>query len=294
MPYRAVPNTFTASRSSSRIPSDIKDEEMTAIAQEPAAFATKAGVTRDLPKYFYTWMAGLCMIVAFAGFTPSYWARVATGSFTGPPIFHIHGLLFSFWTVFFVAQAALASSGRIARHRAVGLVGISLATSMVIVGILVSLTSLQHGIALGFGDQATAFSIVSITGIVLFAGLFIAAVANVRRPDVHKRLMLVATVSLLHAAVGRLFRLVLVPPEMLALPAGDMPPPPVLFTVGAGLAVDLIIVIAMVFDWRTRGRPHPAYLIGGGIVLATQLLRVPISGTAAWRAIANGMLALAG
>ncbi len=267
---------------------------MTAIAQQPLAFATKSGVTRDLPKYFYTWMAGVCMIVAFAGFTPSYWARVATGRFTGPPIFHIHGLLFSFWTVFFVAQAALASSGRIARHRAVGLMGISLATTMVIVGILVALTSLEHGIALGFGDQATAFSIVSLTGIALFAGLFIAAVANVRRPDVHKRLMLVATVSLLHAAVGRLFRLFLVPPAILALPAGDMPPPPVLFTVGAGLAVDLIIVVAMVFDWRTRGRPHPAYLIGGGIVLATQLLRVPISETAAWRAIAHGLLALAG
>ena len=118
---------------------------------------------------------------------------------------------------------------------------------MVIVGFLASLTSLQHGVALGFGEQATAFSIVSITGV----------------------------------------------PEMLALPVGDMPPPPALFTVGPGLAVDLIIVVAMVFDWRTRGRPHPAYLIGGGIVLATQLLRVPLSTTAAWRAIANGMLALA-
>ena len=275
-------------------PHRLKDEEMTAIAQEPSAFATQSRVTRDLPKYFYTWMAGLCMIVAFAGFTPSYWARVATGTFTGAPIFHIHGLLFSFWTVFFVAQAALASSGRIARHRAVGLVGISLATSMVIVGILVSLASLQQGVALGFGEQATAFSIVSLTGIVVFAGLFIAAVANVRRPEVHKRLMLVSTVSLLQAAIGRVFRLFLLPPEMLALPVGDMPPPPVLFTVGAGLAVDLIIVVAMVFDWRTRGRPHPAYLIGGGLVLATQLLRVPMSETAAWRAIANGMLALAG
>ena len=66
---------------------------MTAIAQEPPAFATKSGVTRDLPKHFCIWMAGLCMIVAFAGFTPSYWAPVATGSFSGPPIFHIHGLL---------------------------------------------------------------------------------------------------------------------------------------------------------------------------------------------------------
>lgn len=82
---------------------------MTAIAQGPSAFATTSCVTRDLPKYCSPWMAGLCMMVAFAGFTPSYWAPVATGSFTGPPIFHIHGLLFSLWTVFFVAQAALVS-----------------------------------------------------------------------------------------------------------------------------------------------------------------------------------------
>jgi uncharacterized membrane protein len=239
-------------------------------------------------------MAGICLLVAFVGFAPSYWVPVATGTFKGQPILHIHGLLFSFWVVFFVAQTALASTGRIARHRAMGLVGMSLATSMVIIGLLAAITGLQHLVALGHGERARAFSIVPVTGIVVFAGLFIAAVANVRRPEVHKRLMLVATSSLLNAAIGRLFRLFLMPPEVLTLPPADIPPPPVLFSVGPSLVSDLLILAGMAYDWRTRGRPHPAYLIGGGIVLATQLLRVPLSATATWRAITDGLLALAG
>jgi hypothetical protein len=41
------------------------------------------------------------------------------------------------------------------------------------------------------------------------------------------------------------------------------------------------------YDMRTRGRPHPAYLIGGAIVLAVQVLRVPLSTTPLWYAIAD-------
>lgn len=262
---------------------------MTAVAIEPVRSNT---LTRA--KYFYVWMAGLCMFVAFVGFAPTYWLPVVRGTFIGAPIFHIHGLLFSFWTVFFVAQSALAASGRIARHRAVGLIGVSLATSMVIIGLVAAIVSMRHSIGLGFGESAKAFSVVPVTGILVFAGLFIAAVANVRNPEVHKRLMLVATVSLLNAAVGRVVRLLLAPPAVLAIPPAEAPPPPVSLTVGAGIVSDLIIMIGIVYDWRTRGRPHPAYLIGGAIVLASQLLRVPLSTTAAWRALADKLLALAG
>ncbi|MEP7344265.1 MAG: hypothetical protein ABI877_03315 [Gemmatimonadaceae bacterium] len=262
---------------------------MTAIAIAPGGSTALTGA-----KYFYVWMAALCMLVAFAGFAPTYWLPVSAGTFRGEPIFHIHGLLFSFWTVFFVAQTALAASGHVTRHRAVGLIGISLATSMVIVGLLAALVSLKHSIALGFGESAKAFAIVPVTGIPVFAGLFIAAIANVRRPDVHKRLMLVTTVSLLNAATGRLLRLALAPAAVLALQPLDSPPPPVALTVGAGIISDLIIVIGIIHDWRTRGRPHPAYLVGGGILLASQVLRVPLSATAGWHAIVDKFIALAG
>ena len=44
-----------------------------------------------------------------------------------------------------------------------------------------------------------------MTAIGLFAGFFIAAIANINRPEIHKRLIMLATISLLQAAVARVF-----------------------------------------------------------------------------------------
>jgi hypothetical protein len=63
-------------------------------------------------------------------------------------------------------------------------------------------------------------------------------------------------------------------------------------TLVAALVVDLLIVVAVVRDWRARGRPHPAYVIGGACMLAVQLLRKPFAYTALWHWITNGLLAL--
>ena len=54
----------------------------------------------------------------------------------------------------------------------------------------------------------------------------------------------------------------------------------------------ILLVVAMVQDWRTRGRPHAVYVIGGTILIAVKLLNLPISGTHAWHAFAGGILAL--
>src|ERR1700730_16833466 len=79
---------------------------------------------------FYLWMAGIFVIVAFGGFTPTFWAKLATGTFHAPPIFYIHGLLLSAWTCFFFAQTALVASRRTLDHRAWGLAGIALFTAL--------------------------------------------------------------------------------------------------------------------------------------------------------------------
>jgi hypothetical protein len=59
----------------------------------------------------------------------------------------------------------------------------------------------------------------------------------------------------LQAAVGRWFRLFLAPPEVAAVPVIDGPPPPVSLTIGPGIIADLPIIIGIIYDWRTRGRP---------------------------------------
>jgi hypothetical protein len=51
--------------------------------------------------------------------------------------------------------------------------------------------------------------------------------------------------------------------------------------------------VASVYDWRTRGRPHKAYIYGGLLVLLQILLVVPIANTQAWMTIARSLQHLA-
>jgi len=66
---------------------------------------------------FYLMMAGVFLIVAFGGFTPSYWGRLANGTYHGAPIFHIHGFLLFSWTCFYFVQTALVAAHRTPDHR---------------------------------------------------------------------------------------------------------------------------------------------------------------------------------
>ena len=237
---------------------------------------------------FYVRMAWVCVAIAVIGFAPTYWMPVVQGTFDGRPIAHLHALVFYGWTLFFVSQASLVSRRRIARHRELGVAGVALATAMLFVGLAAALSSLQ--VAVGTGAEAVVrrFTIVPVSGIFLFAALVAAALVNVRRaPDTHKRLMLVATAAILQAAVGRLFVLAFAPP------AGDGPrvPPPVPVTIPAGIIVDLLIIAGMIHDKRTRGSVHPAYWIGGGVVLAVQILVAPLSETAGWLVVTDWLLA---
>jgi hypothetical protein len=236
--------------------------------------------------YFYFYMALACMAVAFIGFAPTYWLPLASRSFSASPVIHFHGLLFFAWTLYFAFQSWLAASGKIARHRAIGMIGISLATAMTIFGFLVAVEAMKRSAALGQSDAGIAFAIVPLSGIVFFAVTVALAIAAIRRPETHKRLMLLACVSLLDAAVARWFLTFLAPPG----PAG---PPPVPVTIPPAFVAYLLLVVAMVFDWRTRGRPHPVYLYGGGALIAVKLLNWPISVTPLWHSFAGGILALA-
>lgn len=240
---------------------------------------------------FYVRMAAICLAVAVVGFAPTYWIPMARGTLRVAPLTHVHAALFYGWLVLFLGQTALAASGRLVRHQTLGVAGVAVATAMCLVGIGTAMNSVRVQDAAGFGDAARRFSIVPLTGAAAFALLFGLALLNLRNTEIHKRLMVVATVSLLQAAVGRWFLILLAPRPQGA--AGALGPPPVAVTIMPALVIDLLIVAAMIHDKRTTGRVHPAYWIAGGAVLAVQVLRVPLSATGAWMAVANWILAFA-
>ena len=230
---------------------------------------------------FYITMAAVIAAVAFTGFAGTYWLQLPRGTFVGAPMVHMHGLLFSLWTLFFLSQALLVANGRLRNHKSWGLAGISLATAMVFTGFAVAIGSLRRRLELGYGDPAREFAIVPITGALLFGLLVTIAMVNWRRPEWHKRLMLVATISLLQPAIARYILLARTGGGLEARP-GIGPPLPVEFTMLPALIADLLIVAAIVHDWRKLGRPHSAYLWGFAIVLTVQLSRPFVSRTEGW------------
>ena len=251
------------------------------------AIAPARPVVRAESRYFYFTMALCFAAVAFIGFAPTYWAPMVKGTFQAPPVYHLHGLIFFSWTLYFIFQTWLMASGQTLRHRSVGLIGISLATAMVFFGTLISILSVRRDTIAGMGEAARTFMIVPLTDIALFAMFVLLAMVYLRRGEWHKRLMLLAMIVLMPAPIARWFLTFLAPP-------GGPAVPPVSVATGPVLVASLLLVIAMLHDWRSRGRPHAVYVWGGGIYLAVMLLRIPVSTTPDWQAIAAAMARLGG
>jgi len=253
-----------------------------------SATATIAFEESAAGRYFYVWMAGAFILVAFGGFVPTYWAPVVAGTFRAPPIIHVHGMLMFAWTLFYFLQTTLVATGRTPDHRSWGLAGISLFTVIACAILVGQMAVLKHNDALGMGDAARRFSAVTLCGWPMMVGLFTLAIVNIKRPEVHKRLMVLLMAAMMTPAIARLFLTFLAPPSATA------GPPPPFVSIPPALVADLFIVVAIVRDWRKFGRPHPVYLYGGAVVLAQQVLTVPFAATSTWMAIARAFESLAG
>ena len=256
------------------------------------------GVGRAEPRSssFYFSMALIFATIALVGFAPTYLIPLAANRFEAPAPVHIHGLLFFGWTMVLVFQTRLVGRGRIDLHRALGLGGISLATAMVFTGVTLVVHNLSELTAVGHAATARAGAIVATTQISMFAAFFAVAIANVRRPEIHKRAMLLATVNLMNAAAARLVLALAATTAGMSIAdfrARANPGQVLVAGVGGALVVDLLILAAIVYDWRTRGRPHRIYVIGGACVLAVQVLRIPLAQTAIGRSLTDLLLALA-
>ena len=251
-----------------------------------ATLAATADI-RSEGRYFYLSMAGAFVLVAFGGFIPTFWARVANGTFHAPPIVYIHGAILFTWTCFYFVQTALITARRTMDHRAWGLAGIALFSILMCTILVTEMAVLKRDGALGMGDGARRFAAVTLCAWPLMAGLFAMAIANIRRPHVHKRFMTLLMIGMMTPALARVFLTLFAPP-------GVEGPPPPFVSVPPALAADLFLVVAMVYDWRTRGRPHPVYVYGGLILIAQQVLTVPFAATATWMSIVKGFESLAG
>jgi len=187
------------------------------------------------------------------------------------------------------------ASGQVANHRAAGLFGIALASVMTVFGFLVQIKEIQLASSAADLNAGLSFSILPLWHIIFFAGLFTLAIINIRRPEWHRRLMLVASILILNAPLARTFIYFLAFHRHMPVAAGlPSPPAPIDGIEAEDWAVNLILLIPIIYDWLKRGRPHPAYLLSGGAIVLMEVLQLPISRSAGWHAVASWFYSLAG
>jgi hypothetical protein len=220
---------------------------------------------------FSVGMAIAIAITVFAGFSRSYFLKAWYGTPELSRLLHVHGLVFTTWVLFFLAQTTLVASGKTYLHRRMGIGGAVLATLVLIVGTTVAIMRVKSGKPSPIpGVPALAFLAIPLFDMIVFAILVSTALYFRRRLEAHKRLMTLAMISLLAAPIARI--------HFPLLPPG----PPTFF----GLA-DLFILALLVYDLVTRRKIHPATIWGGLLVVASQPLRLIIAGTPAWLAFAG-------
>ncbi|WP_150124946.1 hypothetical protein [Tsuneonella mangrovi] len=241
----------------------------------------------------YLWLAVACAAIAIIGFAPTYWLQLPAGTFNGPPLLQIHGVLSTAWVLFLIMQAWLGSQGRMRSHRSWGLAGISFASLVVVIGYVTAISSLSHRLAQGGGNEARAFLTTPLSAMTLFAIFTGAAIACVNCPELHKRLMLAGTISLIDAAAAR-FAFLMAAGFAPGLRPGTAPLPPEAMPTVVGLLLQLLVVAGMIADKRRRGSVHPAWTIALVVAVATLVLKIPISHTETWYAFADWTTRIAG
>ena len=162
---------------------------------------------------------------------------------------------------------------------------------MLFSGVDSSLREMEHGLSQG-ETMAVQFALGPIIWILLFGGFFTAAIIKVSKKEIHKRLILLATVAVMPPSVGRVFFSLMVGGGPGIRPGLHGDAPIMILAVFAVIADLLLIVPAMIYDWRTRGRPHAVYVVGGAVMILIQMSIVPLSGTNAWQAIAKALAGL--
>ena len=230
---------------------------------------------------FYLVMAWAGAFIAAAGFSRRYLLPLAAGSFHAPAIVHLHGIVTFTWVAFLIVQTTLVATGRTAFHRGLGMAGIALGTLLVLTASEVAILQLARELKEG-GPSPREFVATLLSLPLLVTGLLGFGIAHVARPEVHKRLMMLASFVVLTPALARIIQLI--EPSLSRLVRNDI----------AGLASDVLILAAVVYDASTRGKSHPAYLIGGAYVLLVQLATLSIRSTGAWLGFTDWLASLVG
>lgn len=207
---------------------------------------------------YFSRIALIATVTVLAGFVPNYTFRLLHHDPNLTLLVHAHGLVMAAWVTLFLTQALLVAKYRVDLHRRLGILGAVVAVLVLVVGV----PTLINAAARKSHDVHSArflWMLAAFDGIalVVFAGLVCVAIVLRRRTDYHKRLMLLATLSLLGPAFGRIISYA---KEF----QGDS-------DLGVLLLCAGTILACIVVDKMRSHRLHPAFVWGGALVIGMDI-----------------------
>lgn len=240
------------------------------MVQKTAEPAKSAITSKRRERAFFIGMALIVAVTVFAGFARTFYLRPLFSTQPLTPLLYLHGIVFTSWILLFLTQTTLVAANRTGIHRRLGIAGAVIAPVMVIVGTATAIIRANVLQVPPGGPPQLAFLTIPLGDMLVFGTLAGAAFYFRRRADAHKRLMLLATISMLPAAVGR-------------LPVGFIQQMGPLAFFGL---TDFLIAACALYDFIARRRLHPATLFGGLFIVISHPLRMMIGTTDLWLSFA--------
>ena len=228
---------------------------------------------RLLQQYFYFFMSLLIAAIVMYGFSHTVEKNLIHATPVRPFLLYVHGAIFSGWVAFFIFQSLLVRTHNVRLHRAIGWFGVALGSGVFVVGIWIAIVMSRFRILRFHGKGAVGNLELSFYDVTAFAVAFALAILWRKKPEYHRRLILLATCALTSAAFARF------PPHLM---------PRYWFFVG----VDLLVLLGVGRDPIVDKRVHRVYSIGlpvfvvcQGVAMYTILSQSPL-----WLKIANAIL----
>jgi hypothetical protein len=202
---------------------------------------------------FFLYVSYALLVIVLIGFSPTYYLRAFFDVPAIPLYVYGHGAALTAWFIWFCVQTTAVNYGRVALHRRLGVVGITIGILVILSG-TVSAMGLAARLLEKYGNIDS--DIFRITGVVwgnigmmvAFTGFLVAAVLNRRKSEIHKRLMYLASIGIILPAFGRIAK----------FPMIDLPEPPFVF--GCLL---MLLGMLVIFDKKNRGSVHRVTWVGG-------------------------------
>jgi hypothetical protein len=215
----------------------------------------------------------IALVITLVGFFKTFIFPVARGTFSAPAVIYLHGGLLFLWTAFLVTQSVLIQARKVKLHRRLGWFSLGLVPGVVISTMAAGVYVLKRDLALGGGQTAVSSLVGTFTAPIIFAVLVVVAIVYRRRPELHKRLMLLAMVAIIWPAFFR-FRHYF---PSIAYPE---------FVFGFVLPQSMILAV-MLWEKLTIGRVHAVYLTVGMALVAENFAEFYLFDTSGWRVLAN-------